>query len=707
MRRFRATSSALALLAASADAVPAWAQQFPRTDAAEENARERPTRVEEIIVTGRRLTSDTATNTDAPLIETPATVNVITSDFIEAIGGRRLEDIIQYTPGVSAQSVNNAGPGFNIRGFSVFAFGGGFNSDNIFIDGFRPSARRYHFDPVLYERIDILKGPSGLLYGTAAPGGIVRYVTKKPQFEATHRVEATVGSYDTLRGTLDSTGPLNEDQTLAYRLIVSGLDANLTNHGRNDDIAYDRRLIVNPQLTWRTPGGGELRLGYELSRHDSPIDPGINRLNDGSYTYNTAAFLGPDSFLERKHHIGKATFTHPVNENWSVHLAGSVGHTDSDFLADASFGAPSAANRLDRETIRGAEESNWHDMRAELRGNFHTGEAIRHDLTLGVSHFNGDTVIDLVTLFQAAVIDARNPVYGPAPATGPLAFVFAGELSESAVYLQDYVSLGDHVRVFGGLRYVDAENVAKSKPFTSTGRATALDYTLGAIYNATNWLNPFVSYATALTPQTGTLTSGESVPFREAQQIEIGNKSQWFDGRVTTTVSLFQIEQTNIAEGDPANPDFVVLAGDQRVRGVEFEAVGKITDQFSLLAGYSYLDAVFTESLTGNEGKTPHSVPRHKASLFGLYEFAGGLEGLRFGLGAVHVGERFGDNANSYQLPTYERLDAFVGYRAGRYALSLSVANLLNTNYIEGSGGFGNFAQGARRFLTFKVGGRF
>jgi len=500
---------------------------------------------------------------------------------------------------------------------------------------------------------------------------------------------------------------LNEDQTLAYRLIVTGLDANLTRHGRTDDIAYDRRLIVNPQLTWLTPGGGELLLSYEFSHHDSPFDYGIKRLADGRFTFNTAPFSGPESCAKREHHIGRATFTQPVNENWEVHFAGSVGHTDTKSLLDASFGAPDAANRLGRLTIRSFEKTDWHDLRAELRGRFATGEAVQHDLTLGVSYFNGETVVDRVTLFQPAAIDALNPVYGPAPATGPLPFLFAGELTDSAVYLQDYVSIGEHLKVFGGLRYVDAENVAKFRTSTSTGSATTLDYTLGAIYNANSWLNPFVSYATALTPQTGTLVSGEPVPFREAQQIEIGNKSEWFNRRLATTVSVFQIEQTNISEGIPDNPGFVVLSGDQRVRGLEFEAVGQITEQFSLLAGYSYLDAVFTESLTGNKGKTPHSVPRNKASLFGLYEFAGALDGWRAGLGVVHVGERFGTDANTYQLPAYERFDAFVGYRAERWDASLSVTNLLDTNYVEGSDGFDDLAQGARRFFTFKVGGRF
>jgi len=638
-------------------------------------------------------------------------VNVLTGDFLDTIGVRKLEDALQYVPGASAQFESNTGTGFNVRGFSVSAFGGGNasngSSDNIFIDGFRPGARAYHFDPALYERIDILKGPSGLLYGTASPGGTVRFVTKKPKFEATHRIEGAAGSFDTFRGLIDSSGPLNGDKTLAYRVIVVAQDAHLTQHGRNDDNAFDERLIFNPQLTWLTPGGGELGLSYEYSQHDSPFTPGITRLNDGSFTFNTRPFIGPDAFDEREHHIGKATFTQPISEAWSVHLAAGTGRTDVDALTDTITGPPNAANQplTGRFTRRFTDDADFHDLRAELRGRFYTGENIQHDLSVGVSHFDADGVRDRADVRQPNAIDITNPVFGPAPATGSRAFFVKTALTESAVYLRDYVSIGDHLKVFGGLRFVDAKSEFTFMTSPSFGTETALDYTIGRIYNVNHWLNPFVSYSTALTPQSGELVGGGTLPFREGQQIEIGNKSEWLDGGLATTLSLFEIDQTNIGEFDPVS-SLIVLSGDQRVRGVEFEAVGNITDQFSVIGGYSYLDAEFTAG--ASKGITPHSVPKHKASLFAQYEFGGSLSGLRAGLGVVHVGERFGDNTGTFELPTYERVDAFVGYQAGKYDLFLSVQNLLDKDYIEGTDGFGaRFSQGSPRFFTFKVGYEF
>ena len=119
-----------------------------------------PENLEEVRVTGARVSRSataTATNTSAPLIETPATVNVLTGDFLGVIGARRIEEALQYVPGASAESVNASGTAFNIRGFSTWVFGGGASGEgSVQIDNYRTAGRRYHFDPALYERIDVL-----------------------------------------------------------------------------------------------------------------------------------------------------------------------------------------------------------------------------------------------------------------------------------------------------------------------------------------------------------------------------------------------------------------------------------------------------------------------------------------------------------------------------------------------------------------------
>ena len=667
-----------------------------------------PDNLEEVRVTGvRESRSATATNTSAPLIETPATVNVLTGDFLGAIGARRIEEALQYVPGASAESVNASGTAFNIRGFSTWVFGGGASGEgSVQIDNYRTAGRRYHFDPALYERIEVLKGAAALLYGTTDPGGVVRYVSKKPQFERLHRFEATLGSFETVRGALDLTGPLGTGDQAAYRLIATGLNSNQPFHGGNDDISFDDRRIINPQLAWRTPGGGELNLSYEYSKHKSTLDPGIERLANGAFTFNTRPFLGPDSFLDRAHHIGVAEFAQPIAGNWAILVGGKMGRSRLDYLWDVSAGSPDVNNRLNRLTSRSNARMRHQEIRAQLAGQFNTGPLLQHQVTVGIYHLSTGVNVDRAQVLQRGVVSALNPVFGAAPALGKPTPHFSTALEEQAVYVQDYISVGEKLKVFGGLRYTDARANLTLRSGRRPGADTALNYTMGAIYNLQARFNPFFSYATALTPQTGARSGGAgAVPFREGRQIEAGVKSEWLGGRLATTTSIFQIEQTNIAEGDPANRGFFILAGDQRTRGFEFEATGDITSQISLLGGYSYLDAEFVAGR--NQGNRPHSVPRHKVSLFGQYEFAGDLAGWRAGLGFIHVGARQGNNANRFKLPTYERLDAFIGYERGSFDLRLAIENALNENYVSDGNGFGDFIQGAPRFFTLNLGYEF
>lgn len=323
----------------------------------------------------------------------------------------------------------------------------------------------------------------------------MQFVTKRPEFERRTRIEGTLGSFETSRLTLDTTGPLGEGDKFAYRLVATGLDSNQPFHGDNDDRSFDERLIVNPQLTWLTPGGGELRASYEYSQHDNAIDPGIKRLADGSFTFNTEPFLGPDSKFERENHIGMLEFTQPLGDAWELNVAGAIGRTDFDGLWDASFGDPDAGNMLSRSTRRFKEDFESEELRAELKGDFNTGEWMEHQLTVGVSYLTAKNVQDNSQIRIPGVIDALNPVFGSAPDTGPISFAFSTELEEKAIYVQDFISIGEKLKVFGGLRFTDAESILLFSGGGNDGSDEALDYTIGAIYNHNNLLNPFISYS--------------------------------------------------------------------------------------------------------------------------------------------------------------------------------------------------------------------
>ncbi|BBK43559.1 hydroxamate-type ferrisiderophore receptor [Allostella vacuolata] len=645
-----------------------------------------------------------ATNVPVPLIETPATVNVMTSETMERLNVQRLDDILQYipgtAPGATGSSMTNT---FTIRGFESSTTRGGSlgtRSNSVYIDGHRPASRHYHYDRSLFERVEVLKGTSSVLYGAASPGGIVSYTAKKPLFETRNQVSTTLGSFDTRRGSVDLTGPIGGLDGVAYRLIATAQEANQTFTGRNHSSSYDDRLILKPQIAWQSDAGTRVDFGYEYSKQDSVADPGILRFSDGSLGFNGPSLVGEDSFTRNTNHIATASVSHPISDQWSVSVDGSYGKNEIDALWDSANTriAPSRTTLLDRDIIRFKTDFEHREARAKLQGDYRIG-FVENTTTIGVSHRRESYDSRRVQRTVRGSIDPLNPVFASVGDLGPFTGTVDWTINERGVYLQNYAKVGPKLKLFGGLRYTDIKTV-----FNDTGGSDkSLDYSIGAIFNQNDWFNPFISYSTSLTPQVGTLASGGPVPFSEGKQFEIGVKSQWFGDRVASTLSVFQISQTNRVETDPADRTLSIIAGDQEVKGAELEVVGRITDQISLIGGYGYLDAEYTES-TQYKGNTPANVPSHKATAMLQYSLETDFGLWDAGIGYIYVRSRQGDNENSYRLPDYSRIDLSLGWQYQGVELRLRAENILDKKYVSGSSGI-FLNQGLPRsvFLTAKA----
>jgi len=451
-----------------------------------------PTQLGPIQVTGegpggpvegfRAESSGSATNVNAPLIETPATVNVLTRDFLDATQQRHINDVFDYVPGVNRGS--DAFFNFSIRGFGTDFFASRSGS-SVFVDDFHPPGRLYHFDDALFERVDILKGSSAVLYGSAQPGGIVRYVSKRPEFEQRTRLEASLGSFETARGMLDSTGPLNDDGTLAYRLIVTGSTFNRTQHGESDDVAKSDRFIVNPAITWRTPTGGELYLSYEYSEHKFPLDPGVARLSDGTFLFDGEPLLSDETTQDNSTHVVTVDFSQPISENWDFVIGGRYSDQDTFRRDLVSFGSFAGDPDLfDVSQFVGEFDHEMFNVRAEVDGRFST-LGVGHQLTVGVNYLDEEIrEFGNNFPFTADVFDPRNPDFSsvtPAPLSDS---DFNNDFEQTRVYIQDYATITDSLKVFGGLSWTDAD-VQFGSDSVRSGEDEALDYQVGAIYNLT------------------------------------------------------------------------------------------------------------------------------------------------------------------------------------------------------------------------------
>lgn len=663
------------------------ADEIPTTETLPVEAVAQPDEIIELVVTGeqggyRVPNATTGSRLDIPLLETPASIGVITEEFIQDRAPRRVEDLAPYISGVTAGDIAQGGlfTDFQIRGFNV--------GSQVYINGLRDNNRSLVRDFANIERLEILKGFSSLLYGTGAPGGVVNYITKKPQATPSYTFTANVGSFNFYRGEVDLTGPLTQDRNLLYRLVLAFQDSDYFVENIEDN-----RIFVAPSLTFLTGGGGSLTIETEYYRQDKDFNTGA-KFSDGQIFYDRS-YTDPRNSQIYNHYRIAAYLDQPISEQWSVNLSGQYFNTQRE--ANPIFVALGfEGDNLTRFYRTIFDDYNQYNLRGEIRGDFNIG-ASEHKLLTGVeynyyrSRFNG------VNAGFFGSIDIANPTFDVPIPTGLTNRKVDFSDSQWGVYIQDFVKLGQF-RLLAGLRYGGFDSV--------TGSAdNFISPSLGLVYNLTDSAAIYTSFSKSIEPQFGLLADGSFPDPRKATQYELGAKVNLLNDRLTITTALFNLTQTNIAEADPSDPDFSILVGDVRSRGFELDINGKVTDNFSLIAAYTYQDSVITQSVIPvQEGNRPINSPQHSVGLYGKYDFTeGSLRGLSLGSGLVYVGERKGDNENSFELPSYLRVDLGAAYRVNNLTFRLGVENLFDIRYASGSNNRANITQGLPFTVTGSV----
>ncbi|MEA5600487.1 TonB-dependent siderophore receptor [Nostoc sp. UHCC 0252] len=661
-------------------------QEIPETQTPQKEPAAQQDDAIELVVTGeqdgyRVPDASTGSRLDIPLLETPASIGVITEEFIEDKAPRRVEDLAPYISGVTAGNDGQGGlfTDFQIRGFST--------GSQVYINGLRDNYRSLIRDFANIERLEILKGFSSLLYGTGSPGGVVNYITKKPQATPGYKFSVDAGSFNFYRTEVDLTGPLTENKNVLYRLNLAFQDADSF-----VDNVEDNRIFVAPSLTFLTGGGGSLTIEGEYYRQDKDTNSGAKYLN-GEFFYDRS-YTDPRNSQIYDHYRIAAYLDQPISKQWSINLSGQYFNTQRDLnpLLTSGFFDGDTLNRFYRTLF---DDYYQYNLRGEVRGNFNVG-ASEHKLLVGAeynkyrSRFNGN-------LAFFGNIDIANPTFDVPLPTDPAESSSDFSDSDWGVYIQDFIKLGQF-RLLAGLRYGGFDSV--------TGSAdNFVSPSIGLVYNLTDSASVYASFSQSTVPQYGLLADGGFPDPRDATQYEVGAKVNLLKDRLTVTAALFNLKQTNIAETDPTNPDVSILVGDIRSRGFELDISGKVTENFSLIAAYTYLDSEITKSVVpGQEGNRPINTPRHTVGLYGKYQFTGSsLKGLSLGTGLVYVGEREGDNENSFELPGYVRVDLGAAYKVNNLTFRLGIENLFDIRYASGSNNSANISQGSPFAVTGSV----
>lgn len=614
------------------------------------------------------LRSATGTKTDTPIIEIPQTVNVVTRDEIASRGARSIVEALAYTPGVYAP-----GGSTDLRYDNIY-LRGGFGARNN-LDGARLPFGAYSFgmlqiEPYGLERIEVLKGPSSVLYGQNNPGGLINMVSKLPTATPQREIALQTGSYGRAQAAMDLSGPVDEGGVWSYRLVALARDAAQSSHYTKDD-----RIFVAPALTWRPSAATSLSLlGFYQEDRQVPLYGNLPAA--GTLYSNPNGRIPRDRFpgepgwdrYDREQYSAGYLFTHAFNDTWTVKQQLRYSHMRGEARTAVGYLlSPVDMRTWSRTMTRGQGTGATLNVDTQAIARFRTG-AVGHEFLMGLDY-----------------LDMRDT------------YKFAN-------VMQDQIAYGGWLLTLGG-RYDMARSTTRNQLMSAktaqddsafTGRA-------GLTYLMANGLAPYVAYSTSFAPTGG--TDFNSNPFRptEGRQIEAGLKYQPPGSDSLVTLSAYQLTQDNVLTSDTTPgrpPGFQTQTGQIRARGIELEGKANLARGWDLIASYAYVDAVVTRSANvdivhgvpeSRQGKKQYYAPAHQAAAWLGYKVQGGpLQGLGLGAGVRYIGADWGDPANTLRIPAVTLFDAALSYDFGQLqpairglTLDLNASNLFDRTYVS------------------------
>ncbi|MCW8156832.1 TonB-dependent siderophore receptor [Stutzerimonas stutzeri] len=637
-------------------------------------------------VQGYRATrSASSTRTDTAIHETPQSISVVPAQVVEDIGATRLEDALDYAGGVERGN-NFGGQGlteFLVRGFSTQEF---------YRNGFAVNRGYPNMpDASTLERIEVLRGPASMLYGRGDPGGTFNIVSKQPQAERRTVLGSQVNTDGLRRGTLDTTGALDDSAAFTYRL-------NLVAEGSDSfrDHVESERYNIAPVLRWQLSDDTALILEGDYMHNRHPLDRGVTRYPNQAGDLPRDRFLGEESAgkLTNQNATTQLRLEHQLDSQWM--LRGGVQYLDGSLDGGAVENNGLAADG--RTVGRNYSERwlNWNDLavQANLEGHFDAA-GLAHTLLLGVEfdEYNYDSQIDRSGGATSDFpLDLYDPIYGqPLPALTRTTTYDDENLKSYAFFLQDQVALTERLTAQVGARLERFEQRYENKltPAGSWDQAhNAVSPRFGLIYDLTDALAVYANTSRSFKPNRGADRSSQAFDPEKGIAHEVGIKYDLPEHDLSVTAALFHITKENVLTSDPLDSNYQVAAGEARSRGFDISVAGNITPQWRVIGGYAYVDAEVTESSSVSMpvGTRLANVPRHSFNLLDTYEFAEGpLAGLGVGMGVKYVGNRKGSASNSaFDMDAYTTVDLLAYYPlTERVRLNLNLNNLFDEEYEE------------------------
>lgn len=651
--------------------------------------------------------STTATKTNTLLRDVPQSVSVVTQDIIKDQAIQSMAETVRYVPGMGiSQGEGNR---------DALVFRGNRSTGDFFVDGIRDDVQ-YYRDLYNIERVEVLKGPNGMIFGRGGSGGVINRVTKEAGWSPIREITAQVGSFDTKRVALDVGQGIND--VAAFRLNSMYEDSGSFRNGV--DL---KRYGINPTVTIMPTDNTKVVLNAEYVKDERTADRGIPSFQGRPVNTNRSTFFGdPDrSNADSELMAANALIEHKFNSDVTIRNRTRYATQDKFYQNVFANGSLQGTNIAIGAYNNTTERDNFFNQ-TDLLFSLNTG-TVKHDLVAGLEVGRQDTDDLRKTGFFASTgttsinVPINNPV-----TKDPITFTTQPSdadnhsvTKQTSLYLQDQITLLPQLQAILGVRYdryqVDFRKNNATPPLEINSNDNFLSPRAGLVYKPIETVSIYTSYSLAYLPRAGEqLTSltvtNKALDPEKFKNVEVGAK---WDIRpdLALTTAVFKLDRTNVIIPDPNNSALSVLADGQSNKGFELGLAGRVTSAWSVMGGYTYQDGEITntQSTTAKKGAVLAELPKNTFSLWNRHDIN---PRWGVGLGVINRGAMYTSTDNTVRLPGFTRVDAAVYAKIDKnLRAQLNIENLFNKNYYASAHNNNNISPGSPISVRASITGNF
>ena len=620
--------------------------------------------------------------------QTPQSVTVITRQHMDDFGLNNVDDVMRNTPGITVSAYDSDRSNYYARGFSI---------NNFQYDGIPSAVRNVGYsagntlsDTAIYDRIEVIKGSTGLLTGAGSLGATLNLVRKKPTSEFKGHASLGAGSWDNYRSEVDVSGPLTETDNVRGRAVAAYQDKDsfMDHYSRKTSVYYgilefdltpDTLLTVGGDYQDNTPKGSSWSGSFPLINAKGDLNSVKRSFNNGTdwsswQQYTRTVF---------------ATLEHDMGGGWVTKL--QLDHKLNGY--DAQLGSIQGAYPFEDGTTPITAQRYVGDTRSNSADLYVSGPfqlfGREHEVVLGGSissaHWKGRGYWN--PLYQNPnVVDFDNwDGHAEKPAWGPVGQYTDDVIRQTGTYMTTRFNVSDDLKVLVGGRVVDYHMTGLTPSFRESGRF--IPY-VGAIYDLNDTYSVYASYTDIFMPQENYNRDKNErlIEPDEGENYEVGLKGEYFDGRLNASLAYFQVKESNRSVADdaynnqtPTPPNYAFIGTKAVTKGFELEVSGELSPGWQVQAGYTH--KIVRDD---NGEKISTFEPQDQLKVYTSYKLKGDLDKFTVGGGARWQNTAWQNIYNSprSQYQKFEQPDYWVVDLMTRYQISKNLSATLNVNNV-------------------------